>query len=220
MTRLGLIVAGLAFAILAARWFEEGDYYDPVRGRRHCRAAPAAVKDWSYTNRERKPTDRANLDRWLEQNPDQVNQLFGPFCHSALHVAARFGREDLTERLIARGADVQSGAEPNSDTPLHLAAQYGSLNAATVLIARGADVNATTRFGRTPLHDAVYGLAGTSDLEGRVAVVKLLLSRGADVNARERGSKFTPLHYALANSVNPANSERMAQVLREAGGRE
>ena len=60
-----------------------------------------------------------------------------------------------------------------------MAAQYGQAAIATVLVARGADVNAATRFGRTPLHEAVDGLAGTSDLEGRLAVATLLISRGA-----------------------------------------
>ena len=88
---------------------------------------------------------------------------------------------------------------------------------ATILIARGASVNATTKFGRTPLHDAVSGLAGTSALEGRVEVARLLLARGADVNARERGSNRTPLDNALADSMNPDNRERMSQLLRAAG---
>ena len=94
--------------------------------------------------------------------------------------------------------------------PLHTAARFGREDLAELLLVRG----------RTPLHDAVYGHAGTSDLEGRVAVVKLLLTRGADINARERGNNWTPLDYALAGSANPANGERMARVLRDAGARE
>jgi ankyrin repeat protein len=87
-----------------------------------------------------------------------------------------------------------------------------------LLLARGADVNAaTTRGGRTPLHDAVSGLAGTSDLEGRLAVAKLLLTHGADINAREIGSGRTPLDHAVAASTNRANSERMTQLLLAAG---
>ena len=141
--RMGLIVAAaLALAVLSARWFEEGDYYDPVRGRRHCSAPPSAIKDWSSTGRTRRPTDRINLDGWLEQNGDQVNSLFGAFCLAPLHTAARFGREDLAELLIVRGSDV---------------------------------------------------------------------------NARERGSNRTPLDYALADSMNPDNRERMSQLLRAAG---
>lgn len=216
--RLALFAVGaFVFAILLARWFEEGDYYDPVRGRHHCAAPPSAIKDWSYTSRERRPGDLANLNRWLEQHSDQVNRLFGAFCLTPLHTAARFGREDLAERLIVTGADVRTPDEPGGNTALHLAAQYGHAAVATVLVARGADVNAANRHGRTPLHDAVSGLAGTSDLEGRVEVAKLLISHGANLNARERGSGRTPLDNAVNTSVNRVDSERMTELLLAAG---
>jgi ankyrin repeat protein len=217
ISRALLAVFALVFAVLVARWFEEGDYYDPVRGRRHCGAPPAAIRDWSYTSRTRRPEDLTSLERWLQQHPDEVNQLFGAFCHSPLHTAARFGREDLAELLIARGADVHTPDEPRGQTALHLAAQYGHASVATVLVARGADVNAATRFGRTPLHEAVSGLAGTSDLDGRVAVARLLIANGADINARERGSGRTPLDDAVGSSINPANSERMTELLLAGG---
>ena len=212
-----LALIAFAFSILLARWFEEGDYYDPYRGRRHCGAAPSAIKDWSYTSRTPRPADVANLNRWLDDHPDQANRLFGAFCWTPLHSAARFGREDLAELLVARGADVRTPDEPGGSTALHLAAQYGQVGVAKVLVARGADVNARTKFGKTPLHDAVDGLGGTSDLEGRVSVVQLLLAHGADVNARENGSNRTPLDHAAAASANQANSERMTQLLLAAG---
>ena len=218
MIQKTLLVGGLLiFAVLLARWFEEGDYYDPVRGRHHCAAPPSAIKDWSYTLRARKPSDLANLDRWLQRHPDQMNRLFGAFCLTPLHTAARFGRDDLAERLIAAGAEVRTPDEPGGNTALHVAAQYGQAAVATVLVARGADVNAANRHGRTPLHDAVSGLAGTSDLEGRIEVAKLLISRGANINARERGSGRTPLDNAASTSVNRVNSEPMTALLLAAG---
>lgn len=216
--RASLALGALILAVLLARWFEEGDYFDPVRQRRHCAAPPSAVKDWSYTSRARRPSDLANLDRWLQDHPDQANRLFGAFCQTPLHTAARFGREDLAERLIARGADVRARDEPRGQTALHLAAQYGHTSVAALLVARGADVDAAgMRDGRTPLHDAVFGLAGTSDLEGRVAVATLLLSHGANINARAKGSGRTPLDEAASASGNQANSQRMTQLLLAAG---
>ncbi len=168
--KAALAIAALIFAVLSARWFEEGDYYDPVRGRRHCAAPPAAVKDWSLTNRARQPGDRVNLERWLAANKSDVNELFGAFCWTPLHTAARFGREDLAELLIAGGADVRARDEPAGYTALHLAARYGEIGAARVLIARGADVNAETRFGGTPLGEAA--------VSGQ-RMTELLLSAGA-----------------------------------------
>jgi ankyrin repeat protein len=212
-----LAIAALVFAVLLARWFEEGDYYDPVRGRHHCAAPPSAIKDWSYTGRAGQSSDLANLDRWLQRHPDQMNRLFGAFCRTPLHTAARFGREDLAERLIAAGADVRTPDEPGGNTALHLAAQYGHAAVATVLVARGTDVNAATKHGRTPLHDAAFGLGGTSDLEGRLAVARLLISHGANVNARERGSGRTPLDNAASISGNRADGEQMTELLLAAG---
>jgi hypothetical protein len=208
-----MAAAALVFAIMLARFFEGGDYYDPARGRRHCGAPPQEIKSWSYTSRTQRPEDQAGLEQWLQKEPDQVNQLFGAFCHSALHTAARFGRQDLAALLITRGANVNVGTDPNGDTPLHLAAQYGHASVAAVLVSRGADVNAATTFGRTPLHDAAFGQAGTSDLDGRVEVAKLLISRGANVNTRERGSGRTPLDQTSGT----VNQERLATLLVEAG---
>jgi ankyrin repeat protein len=216
--RASLALGALVVAVLMARWFEEGDYFDPVRQRRHCAAPPSAVKDWSYTGRTRRASDLANLDRWLRDHPDDVNRLFGAFCQTPLHAAARFGREDLAERLIALGADVRARDEPRGQTALHLAAQYGHADVAALLVARGSDVNAVgLRDGRTPLHDAAFGLAGTSDLEGRVAVATLLLSHGADINARAKGNGRTPLDEAASASSNAAHNQRMTELLLAAG---
>ncbi len=210
-----LAIAGLIVAVLLARWFEEGDYSDPYSGRRHCAAPPAAIKTWSLTGRARQAADAANLEQWLKEHAEDINQLYGAFCWTPLHTAARFGREDLAEVLIARGADVAAGDEPSGNTALHIAAQYGNVAVARGLVARGADVNARNKHGRTPLHDAVSGLAGTSDLDGRLEVARLLLSRGADINAR--GSGRTPLDEAAGSSDNRANGERMTELLLAAG---
>jgi hypothetical protein len=37
-----LAVGALIFAVLLARWFEEGDYYDPVRGAPSLRGSAVA----------------------------------------------------------------------------------------------------------------------------------------------------------------------------------
>ena len=210
-----LAIAGLLAAVLLARWFEQGDYYDPYNGRRHCAAPPAEIAAWSQTGRARQAADAANLGQWLNDHAGDVNHLYGAFCWTALHTAARFGRDDLAELLIARGADLAAGDEPARNTALHIAAQYGNVAVARVLVTRGANVNAPNKYGRTSLHDAVSGLAGTSDLEGRLQVARLLLSRGADINARASGR--TPLDEAAGPSDNHANGERMTEMLLSAG---
>src|SRR5262245_7292871 len=112
--RIVIATALLTFSVLCARWLEEGDYYDPVRGRHHCPAPPSAIADWSYAHRQPRPSDQANLDRWIRRHSDQLNRRFGVWCTTALHTAARFGRDDLAERLLASGADVGARDEPDA----------------------------------------------------------------------------------------------------------
>lgn len=212
--RVLLAIVALPAAILMAQFFEGGNYRDPMRGNRHCGSPPPEIQSWSYTGRTRQADDRSGLEEWLQKRPGQINELFGAFCHSALHTAARFGRDDLAALLIARGANVNVATDPRHETPLHVAAQYGNAAAAAVLVGRGADVNAATTFGRTPLHDAAFGLAGTSDVDGRVEVAKLLIARGANVNARESGSGRTPLDQITGT----ANQEALETLLVRAGG--
>jgi hypothetical protein len=39
------------------------------------------------------------------RTPRQINKQYGAFCETLLHVAAKWGREDLADLLIAAGAD-------------------------------------------------------------------------------------------------------------------
>ena len=61
---------------------------------------------------------------------------------SPLHHAAFIGDLELTEMLIAGGADVDE-RDVNGYTPLLLAIREGHTDLAKVLIANGADVNAS-----------------------------------------------------------------------------
>lgn len=210
--RLLLAIAVFAAAILMAWWFDAADYYDVGRERRHCAAAPAAIDSWSLNGRARRPEDRAELERWISRNSDDINRPFGAFCYTALHTAARFGRDDLVDLLISRGADPQARDPRHRRTPLHIAAQYGFPNVVTVLLKAGAEVDPRDDLGSTPLHEAASGLAGTSDLDGRVEVARRLVARGADLDARQVSGR-TPLDVARQPSSNPANAERMSAVL-------
>ena len=163
-----LAIAGLIATLFLAQWFEHGEYYDPWSGRRHCAAEPAEIAAWAQNYRGNQAADAAKLGQWLNGHAEDVNHLYGPFCQAPLHTAAQFGRDDLAEMLIARGADLATGDAPRRNTALHLAAQYGHVAVARVLVTRGANVNAPNRYGRTALHDAVAGLESPSNIEGRI----------------------------------------------------
>ena len=102
-----------------------------------------------------------------------------------LHYATRWGRKEIAELLIAKGADVNAKAK-YGDTPLHGAIyangtyleETGRKEMIELLIAKGADVNndkGPSFKGETPLHAAVWNY--------RKEVVELLIANGADVNA-------------------------------------
>lgn len=77
-----------------------------------------------------------------------------------LFLAARNEDEGIAEMLMAHGADVNGKSTFMRDTigqmPLHAAAAAGHKDVVALLLAHGAEINATTSYGWTPLHFAVY----------------------------------------------------------------
>ena len=67
-----------------------------------------------------------------------------------LHWATHKGHREITELLLAKGADVNAKDESGM-TPLHYAADYGHEEIVELLISKGADVNAKDNDGKTPL---------------------------------------------------------------------
>jgi ankyrin repeat protein len=136
-------------------------------------------------------TDR--LEALLKDNPDALEELNSRVL-TALHVAAREGQAGAVEKLLARGAQVDSSDESvgtplNRElwTPLHLAAMWGRSEVAKVLLDHGAKVNAADNDARTPLHYAAG--AGNGEL------VKMLLAQKANRSAKDKEDR-TPLDLA------------------------
>lgn len=69
--------------------------------------------------------------------------------NTALHDAARYGREHLIVPLFQAGAWVNE-LNAQGQSPLHLAAAHGSADCCLLLLACGADATARDRLGRTP----------------------------------------------------------------------
>ena len=197
LVRLAAAAVGLAVA-LGIPWCQENvGSIDLMTGNRACGAAPSEIRVWSGNHHTQRPGEAADLQKWIQQNPGRINRQYGAFCDTPLHSAARFGREDLADLLIAAGANVEARNELD-ERPLHASATYGHPTVAKLLLARGADVNARGQGGKTPLHAAACGVGQPSDVEARIEVAKLLLAAGADVNAREPGSGFMPLRCATS----------------------
>ena len=105
--------------------------------------------------------------------------------------AAYYGRLDILELLVKRGANVRA-TNDEGQTALHYAARSGSPSPQIVgaLLNSGAPINAQDQEGTTALMSA---------LESR-EVAKLLLTRGADVTLRTKDGA-TALLYAAGRNV-------------------
>ena len=103
-----------------------------------------------------------------------------------LHAAARNGRREVGQQLLASGArlDARNHAQ---QTPLQLSCGFGRLEFSRFLIDCGSDVKSRDKDDIVPLDMA--------SRYGHVDVARLLLDRGSDVNVRDT-QHLTPLHYA------------------------
>jgi len=113
-----------------------------------------------------------------------------------LGLAAFFGRYDVLELLVARGADVNTAARnPTQVCPLHSAVAHRNAEAALAmavhLLGHGADPNAAQQGGWTPLHQAAA--------HGHTDMVRLLLDHGADPKALSDDGR-TPRDMAVGNN--------------------
>ena len=195
--RVAAIVICLLIALGIPWCVEHVGSINLMRGTRACGAAPAEIRSWAGNYHSRRPEEAVNLRNWMTSHPDRIDKRYDAFCDTPLHLAARFGREDLAAVLIAGGANIGALNE-HDEQPLHSAAAYGRPAVVKLLLNRGADVNARGPAGRTPLHAAAFGVGVSSDVDARIDVARLLLAAGADVNAQQPGNGFTPLRYASA----------------------
>ena len=108
---------------------------------------------------------------------------------TALMVAARTGKVDAVNALLARGADPNTKESWRGQTALMWAAAEGHASVIPALVARGANVHARSNGGFTPI--LVRGTGG-QDRRGR----------GADEGRRR--------HERLVAGATPARPERIA----------
>jgi len=161
-----------------------------------------------------KAGDTKRVARMLDANTGLLNARGGSGESAAL-LAAYYGRKDVLELLLGRGAELNifeaaavgkvervaallaadpslaNGYAPDGFPLLGLAAFFGHLEAVDLLLRQGADVNAVSRnaTGYTALTGAVAG--------GHAEIATALLAAGANANHRY-GPGYTPLHEAAA----------------------
>ena len=125
---------------------------------------------------------RALLDGSVDVNAGEADGT------TALHWAVRLDSLDVTDLLIAAGADVMA-TNAFDITPLSLAAINGNPAMLETLLEAGADANVTVGAG-----EAVILTAART---GRADAIRTLVAHGADVNLAQKDG-HTPLMWAAA----------------------
>jgi uncharacterized protein len=140
--------------------------------------------------------------------------------------AARDGRIDMVQSLVAKNADLEL-AEANGITPLQMAIANENIALARYLLERGANPNSKDAYGRTPLWLAVevrnveIGPSGIEHTNGvdRAAALELirdLIKRGANVNARTTDWPPTRRHLMRLGDLSWVNFIGQTPFLRAA----
>ena len=126
--------------------------------------------------------------------PDRGLRPSAPGAMSPLLYAARDGRLDIAQTLLAAKADVNQ-VDANGITPLIEAITNNHVDVARFLIDHGADIQASDWYGRTPLWSAVETRNQDFDANTQensidrapfLDLIKVLLERGANPNARTK----------------------------------
>uniref|UniRef100_A0A8C2B6X0 Ankyrin 1, erythrocytic b n=1 Tax=Cyprinus carpio TaxID=7962 RepID=A0A8C2B6X0_CYPCA len=117
-----------------------------------------------------------------------VAKSIGPVSNrfTPLHVACKYGKVDVAELLLERGAN-PNAAGKNGLTPLHVAVHHNNLDVVKLLVSKGGSPHSTARNGYTALHIAAK--------QNQLEVASSLLQYGANANS-ESLQGITPLHLA------------------------
>ena len=108
---------------------------------------------------------------------------------TVLSLAARDGRTEVVELLIAKGADVNAKSE-SGRTPLIWASLYNRKKIVELLITKGADINAKTNNGLTALDKATEPLPRNvlKEVNGLLTITSINYNETADL-LRKHGAK-------------------------------
>jgi hypothetical protein len=93
--------------------------------------------------------------------------------NSPLHFAANFGRPNIVEELLNRGAPIDDGDREGAMTPLHMAACDGRVEVMKKLLLRDANPNATAKDVGPVVNSAISS--------GNRAAVELLVDHGVSL---------------------------------------
>jgi hypothetical protein len=126
---------------------------------------------------------------------------------SAFMWACEYGRKDVVEFLLGKGADLHAQNE-NGLTSLHLAAVGGHLDTVKLLVERGSPLEVKNVWGGTVLGNTLWGAVNGDPRVDYTPVVETLLRAGAKVE-----SGYLPW-WEEQSPVFPNAKERIRELLR------
>jgi len=133
-------------------------------------------------------------------------QMVTPFG-TWLHLAAMYGRLEITKSLVGLGLDVNTTGGIFGGGALNEAASEGNSDIVEYLLSRGAELDVSAP-ERNPLFSAIYG--------GHINVVRFLLASGIDARVRYDSPSMSNMD-ALAFAIERGQSE-IAALLRNRAG--
>lgn len=152
---------------------------------------------WALVHHLTKQGELKFIKDFVRQGNMNLNLQTRDEKQTALHIAAKLGRDDIAEYLIKQGVELNA-PERYGKTPLYYAAGHGHRKIAEMLIDAGANIQKQDVDGKTPLHIAAQ--------EGKNLMVKLLVKKGAKQNWLANDRK-TPLRLAAEHGrVNVART--------------
>ena len=133
----------------------------------------------------------SDLKKMIRNNKSLINVVDAK-KNTLLHNAAFYGKKDIIEYLIQKGADINA-VNIQLNTPLHQSIINGKDKVSKLLIQKGSDLSKKNIVKKTPLHLSVR--------YNRDAIVRFLISKGADINCID-GHNRTPLSLAARETGN------------------
>jgi len=162
-----------------------------------------AITDYHYTIlRLAIGGKSAEVVSYLISKGVDVNKACDGIDYTPLMEAASFGVTDITNLLIAKGANVNARAKNGTDA-LSLAAENGRQEVIALLADHGANLNRLGSQGMTPLMWA--------SLFGHLEAVKMLAQKGAKINLQSEPYRMAALSSA-SSPVDEKGSDHLGVV--------
>ncbi|MGH9495029.1 MAG: ankyrin repeat domain-containing protein [Candidatus Sulfotelmatobacter sp.] len=135
----------------------------------------------------------------------------------ALMWASEYGRNDVIEFLLEKGAPInstgQDSKESTGQTALHWAIIGGQLDTITLLLARGASLETRNIYGSDALGQALWSAVHDASGVDHIRTINLLLEAGAKIEDGALG------WIAKQTDASPALKSRLTEVLRRHGAK-